>query len=95
MRSPRHDDEELSDQHVRSAIRYLDPKRNCQNAGRPVLVPVVVFLVFWMIFLLAMYDLTVRVSRSGAAPTFFLREPIISWLQQPCGRTTKHRLGEQ
>ena len=59
------ENDEFSDQHVWSTIRYLDPERNCQNAGRPVLVPVIVFLTFWIIFLAAMYSLTVRVSDTG------------------------------
>jgi len=58
----------FSDQRVWSAIRYLDPEGNCQNAGRPVLVPVIVFLTFWLIFLAAMYVLTVRVSHTGILP---------------------------
>jgi hypothetical protein len=65
MRHPREENGGFSDQRVWSAIRYLDPERNCQNAGRPVLVPVIVFLTFWLIFLAAMYLLTVRVSHPG------------------------------
>ena len=58
----------FSDQHAWPAIRYLDPERNCQNASRPVLVPVIVFLTLWLIFLAAMYVLTVRVSHTGILP---------------------------
>ena len=59
----------FTDQHVWSAIRYLDPERNCQNAGdRPVLVPVIVLLTFWFIFLAAMYVLTIRASHTGSLP---------------------------
>lgn len=57
----------FSNQHVRSTIRYLDPER-CQNAERPVLVPVIAFVAFWIIFLAAMYCLTVRVSNAGIFP---------------------------
>ena len=64
----------FSDQQVWSAIRYLDPERNCQNASRPVLVPVIVFLTFWLIFLAAMYVLSVRVSHTGSLGNLIIRE---------------------
>jgi len=65
MRHLAKENDGFSDQRVWSTIRYLDPERNCQNAGRPVLVPVIMFLTFWIIFLASMYCLTVRVSDTG------------------------------
>lgn len=49
----------ISDRHVWSAIRYLDPERNCQNGDRPIVVPVVVCLIIWFIFLTALHHLTI------------------------------------
>ena len=68
MRHFAQENDGFSDQLVWSTICYLDPERNCQNAGRPVLFPVVIFLTFWIIFLASMYSLIVRVSDTGLFP---------------------------
>ena len=67
MRHLTEENDGFSDHEVWSTIRYLDPERYCQGADRPVLVPVIVFVTFWVIFLAAMYCLTVRVSNTGIA----------------------------
>ena len=65
MRHPREENGGFSDQRVWSAIRYLDPERNGQKTGRPVLIPVIIFLTFWLIFLAAIYVLSVRASHTS------------------------------
>jgi hypothetical protein len=80
MRHLAKENDGFSDQHVWSTIRYLDTERSCQNAGRPVLVPVIMFLTFWIIFLASMYGLTVRVSETGLFPEAYPWEQnTITW----------------
>jgi len=45
------DGDEFSDRHIRSAIRYLDPERNCQNGGGPIIVPLIAVSLTWIIVL--------------------------------------------
>lgn len=49
----------MPDQHIWSAIHYLDPERNCQNGDRPAVVPVIVCLIIWLIFLAVLHRLTI------------------------------------
>ena len=53
------DGDEISDEHVRAEIRYLDPARNSQNNGRAVLVHVIALLLTWTIVLAALLSLVV------------------------------------
>jgi len=51
--------DEISDQHVWSEIRYLDPAQNSQNNCGAVLVPVIAVLLTWTIALAALLSLAV------------------------------------
>jgi hypothetical protein len=68
MKYPSKENDELDDQHVWSAIRYLDPERENQNADRHALGPLIAFVTFWIIFAAAMYLLAVRVSQGEIHP---------------------------
>lgn len=51
--------EEVSDRHIWSEIRYLDPARSSQNNGGPSVVPVIVHLLTWGIVLAALLSLVI------------------------------------
>ena len=51
---------EISDQHISSAIRYLDPERTCQNGGGgSILVPVTAVLLTWTVVLVTLLSLAI------------------------------------
>jgi hypothetical protein len=53
------DDDEISDQHIWTAIRYLDPARDSQNNGRPVIVPVIAVLLTWIVVLAVLLNIDI------------------------------------
>ena len=77
MENLRADNEDLSQQQIWSMIRYLDPELRCRAKKRPVLIPVVTFLVFWAIFFVAMYGISIRAG--CAMPRLQLNEKVKPW----------------
>jgi hypothetical protein len=68
MKNVVEEDGELSDWYVWSVIQYLDPESSSRNCDKPTLVVVIAFVVFWIIFLTAMCNLTIR---AGGDPAIF------------------------
>jgi len=53
------DGDEISDQHIWTAIRYLDPARDSQNNGRPVSVTVIAVLLTWIVVLAVLLNIAI------------------------------------
>lgn len=51
------DDDDVSDQHVWSAIRYLDPDRKRRESDCPLIVAVIVVSIIWGMFWVLLHSL--------------------------------------